>query len=80
MVITPMETLTRGVAQLLAEPWLTGEIAEIHGDKVTFRPQHEFVDANTVRNLERFRRLAGELSGATTRKGWEPKSWERTCP
>lgn len=54
MIITPMETLVRGVAQFVADPSLSGEIAEIHGDKVTLRPPHEYVDADTAKNLEVF--------------------------
>lgn len=54
MKITPMATLVRGVAQFVAEPARTGEIAEIHGESVTIRPQLEFVDKDSAENLERF--------------------------
>jgi len=54
MKITPMETLIRGVAQFLADPALTGEIAEIHGDSVTIRPPTEYVDEDSAENLRRF--------------------------
>lgn len=54
MIITPISTLTRGVVQFIENPKLTGEIAEIHGDKVTLRPPHEFVDEDSRANLETF--------------------------
>ncbi len=57
MVVTPMATLVRGVAQLVAEPAVTGAVAEIHGDSVTFRAHPEYVDADSERNLETFWKL-----------------------
>jgi hypothetical protein len=57
MVITPMETLIRGVAQFVADPSLSGEIAEIHGSKVTLRPPHEHVDEDSAKNLQVFASL-----------------------
>lgn len=54
MVITPMSTLVKGVAQFVSDPSLSGEIAEIHGDSVTLRPPHEFVDEDSRKNLENF--------------------------
>lgn len=54
MVVTPMSTLVRGVAQLLANPALNGEVAEIHGENVTLRPPHGFVDETSKTNLETF--------------------------
>lgn len=57
MVVTPMETLIRGVDQFLADPSLSGTVAEIHGDKVTMRPPHEYVDEESRQNIETFWRL-----------------------
>ncbi len=57
MIVTPMSTLVRGVAQLLNDPSLTGAVAEIHGEKVTLRAAHDFVDKDTETNLEIFRNL-----------------------
>lgn len=57
MIVTPMETLVRGVAQFIEKPDMTGEIAEIHGDKVTIRPPHEIVDEDSAKNLEEFAKL-----------------------
>lgn len=54
MILTPMDTLIRGVARFIGEPALTGEIAEIHGNNVTLRPPHEYVDEDSAKNLERF--------------------------
>ncbi|KAK0724836.1 hypothetical protein B0H67DRAFT_641334 [Lasiosphaeris hirsuta] len=54
MVVTPMSTLIRGVADFIADPSLTGQVAEIHGSSVTIRLQHEFVDKDTEHNIEMF--------------------------
>ncbi|KAJ4414930.1 hypothetical protein N0V82_007643 [Gnomoniopsis sp. IMI 355080] len=54
MIITPMSTLVKGVAQFISDPHLSGEIAEIHGDSVTLRPPHEFVDEDSKKNLQNF--------------------------
>lgn len=54
MIVTPMTTLTKGVAQLLADPKTTGEVAEIHGESVTLRPPHDYVDEDSAKNLEMF--------------------------
>jgi hypothetical protein len=57
MIVTPMETLIKGVAKLVADTSLTGEVAEIHGDNVTLRPPHEIVDEDSAKNLENFYRV-----------------------
>lgn len=54
MIITPMSTLVKGVAQFVSDPSLTGQIAEIHGDSVTLRPPHDYVDEDSKKNLENF--------------------------
>lgn len=54
MIITPMSTLTKGVAQLVSDPKLSGEVAEIHGTSVTLRPCHDYVDEDSKKNLENF--------------------------
>lgn len=54
MIVTPMDTLIRGVAKFVADPSLNGEIAEVHGSNVTIRPPHEYVDEDSARNLEEF--------------------------
>ncbi|KAI1760177.1 NAD(P)-binding protein [Hypoxylon sp. FL1150] len=57
MIITPHSTLVKGVAQLVENPSITGAVAEIHGDKVTIRPPHDYVDDDTQANLEVFWKL-----------------------
>lgn len=57
MIITPHATLIKGVAQLVENPGITGAVAEIHGDKVTIRPPHDYVDDDTQANLEVFWKL-----------------------
>lgn len=57
MIVTPMSTLVKGVAQFVSDPSLSGELAEIHGDSVTLRPPHVFVDEDSKRNLENFWKL-----------------------
>ncbi|KAK3994510.1 hypothetical protein QBC44DRAFT_236222, partial [Cladorrhinum sp. PSN332] len=54
MVVTPMETLIKGVDKFVKDESLSGAIAEIHGDRVTVRPPHEFVDEDTQKNIETF--------------------------
>lgn len=54
MILTPFSTLTRGVAQFLNDPSLTGAVAEIHGDQVTIRAPPDLVDEDTAKNLEEF--------------------------
>ncbi|KAJ9132262.1 15-hydroxyprostaglandin dehydrogenase [Pleurostoma richardsiae] len=54
MIVTPMTTLTRGVSQLLSDPTITGEVAEIHGEHVTLRPPYGYVDEDSAANLETF--------------------------
>lgn len=54
MIITPMSTLVKGVAQFINDSHLSGEIAEIHGDSVTLRPPHEYVDEDSKKNLQNF--------------------------
>lgn len=54
MIITPMSTLIKGVAQFMADPGVSGEVAEIHGSSVTLRPFHEYVDQDTKKNLDNF--------------------------
>ncbi|KAK4222147.1 hypothetical protein QBC38DRAFT_539751 [Podospora fimiseda] len=54
MIVTPMSTLIKGVEQLVNDESLSGEIAEIHGEKVTLRPAHEFVDEDTKKNIDTF--------------------------
>ncbi|KUI53238.1 15-hydroxyprostaglandin dehydrogenase [NAD(+)] [Cytospora mali] len=54
MIITPMSTLVNGVAKFIEDPELSGELAEIHGQNVTLRPPHDYVDEDSRRNLENF--------------------------
>lgn len=54
MIITPMSTLINGVTKFLDDPSLSGQVAEIHGDSVTIRPHHEFVDEDSKHNIEMF--------------------------
>ncbi|KAF3059217.1 Short-chain dehydrogenase reductase 3a [Daldinia childiae] len=57
MIVTPQETLIKGIAQLIEEPKINGAVAEIHGNSVTLRPPHEYVDEATHSNLETFWKL-----------------------
>jgi len=54
MIITPMSTLTKGVAQFVEDPSRTGQVVEIHGESVTLRQPPEFVDEDSRKNLETF--------------------------
>lgn len=57
MIVTPMSTLTGGVARLLADPSLNGQVFEIHGDSATPRPPPDYVDEDSRKNIETFWRL-----------------------
>ncbi|KAI1131385.1 15-hydroxyprostaglandin dehydrogenase [Nemania abortiva] len=57
MVVTPPDTLTSGLWKLLTDTSLTGQVAEIHGNNVTFRPPHDIVDEDSRHNLEEFARF-----------------------
>ena len=57
MVLTPMSTATKAVAQLVEDPSLTGKIAELHGEHVTFAEPPPYVDEDTGKNIETFWRL-----------------------
>ncbi|KAI1344425.1 putative short chain dehydrogenase/reductase [Xylariaceae sp. FL0016] len=55
MIVTPKTTLIKGVVLFLEkDPRLTGQVAEIHGESATIRPQHEYVDEDSRKNLEVF--------------------------
>jgi len=54
MIMTPMSTLTKGVQQLVSDPSLTGQIAEIHGDSVSLREPPPCIDEDSAKNLETF--------------------------
>lgn len=54
MIVTPMSTLTKGVHQLVSDPSMTGQIAEIHGDSVTLSQPPSYVDEDSRKNLETF--------------------------
>lgn len=57
MILTPMSTLIRAVAQLTTEPQTNGCVAEVHGEKVTYTIPSAFVDEDTGANIENFWRL-----------------------
>ena len=54
MILTPMCTATNAVAQFTADESLTGKIAELHGDHVTFAEPPVYVDEDTRKNIENF--------------------------
>lgn len=54
MILTPMSTLIRGVQELVSDPSLTGQIAEIHGDNVTLSQPPLLVDEDSGKNIETF--------------------------
>ncbi|KAJ5732483.1 hypothetical protein N7493_003964 [Penicillium malachiteum] len=54
MVITPMSTVTNAVAQFVDDITLTGKVAELHGESVTFADPPAYVDEDTRKNIENF--------------------------
>ncbi|KAK0669951.1 hypothetical protein QBC41DRAFT_390752 [Cercophora samala] len=58
MVITPMATLIKAVDGFVkGGREVNGQVVEVHGDNTTVREAHAFVDADTERNLGRFKGL-----------------------
>ncbi|KAJ5754170.1 uncharacterized protein N7511_008323 [Penicillium nucicola] len=57
MILTPMSTVTKGVAQFVADPSLTGQVAELHGEHVTFAEPPAYVDEDTGKNIAMFSSL-----------------------
>lgn len=54
MILTPMETAIKAVEKLVGDVSLTGKVAELHGEHVTFAEPPAYVDENTKRNIEMF--------------------------
>ncbi|GAD91625.1 short chain dehydrogenase/reductase [Paecilomyces variotii No. 5] len=54
MILTPMETATKAVKQFLDDPRLTGKVAELHGEVVSFAEAPPYVDEDTGKNIETF--------------------------
>ena len=54
MILTPVSTAVNAVEQFVTDTKLTGVIAEVHGEKHTFRPPPEYVDADSAKNIEMF--------------------------
>ncbi|KAF3400118.1 15-hydroxyprostaglandin dehydrogenase [NAD] [Penicillium rolfsii] len=54
MILTPMSTATKAVAQFVADESLNGKIAEVHGEHVTFAEPPAYVDEDTGKNIETF--------------------------
>ncbi|KAL4989395.1 hypothetical protein BDW68DRAFT_175925 [Aspergillus falconensis] len=54
MSLTPMSTAQRAAEQFVRDPSLTGKIAELHGEHVTFAEPPAYVDEDTGKNIENF--------------------------
>ena len=54
MVLTPMSTATKAVAQFVGDETLTGRVAELHGEQVTLAEPPAYVDEDTGKNIETF--------------------------
>lgn len=54
MILTPMSTAQRAAEQFVSDPSLTGKIAELHGEHVTFAEPPAYVDEDTRKNIENF--------------------------
>lgn len=57
MIITPMATAVKAVDRFVEDPSLTGKVAELHEENITFAEQQEYVDENTGVNIEMFWKL-----------------------
>lgn len=54
MILTPMSTAAKAVAQLVEDETLTGRVAELHGEHVTLAEAPAYVDEDTGKNIETF--------------------------
>ncbi|KAJ5946107.1 hypothetical protein N7454_002946 [Penicillium verhagenii] len=54
MIITPMSTVGKAVAQFAENESLTGQVAELHGENVTLAQPQLYVDEDTEKNIENF--------------------------
>lgn len=54
MILTPMSTAQRAVAQFAEDATLTGKMAELHGEHVTYAEPPDFVDEDSKANVEAF--------------------------
>ncbi|KAJ5919153.1 hypothetical protein N7466_010096 [Penicillium verhagenii] len=54
MIITPMSTVAKAVAQFAEDERLTGQVAELHGENVTLAQPQLYVDEDTEKNIENF--------------------------
>lgn len=54
MILTPMETAIKAVDKLVGDASLTGKVAELHGEHVTFAEAPAHVDEDTKTNIEMF--------------------------
>lgn len=54
MALTPISVLVDVVRELVMNPKLTGVVAEISGEKYTFREPPDFVDEITRQNMDAF--------------------------
>lgn len=57
MILTPMSTAVKAVEQFVDDSSLTGKVAELHGEHVTFAEPPEYVDEDTRTNIEMFVKL-----------------------
>lgn len=49
-----MSTATTAVANFVDDMSLTGKIAELHGESITFAEAPSYVDEDTGKNIENF--------------------------
>ncbi|KAL4782716.1 hypothetical protein BJX76DRAFT_349174 [Aspergillus varians] len=54
MILTPMSTAQRAGEQFVSNASLTGKIAELHGEHVTFVEAPAYIDEDTRKNMEIF--------------------------
>jgi hypothetical protein len=57
MTTTPVDTAVRAVSRFVEDPSLTGKVAELHGENITFAEQKEYADESTRENIEMFWKL-----------------------
>lgn len=57
MKLTPMKIATRAVDRFLNDLSLTGKVAELHGERISFAEPPPYVDEDSRENIEMFSTL-----------------------
>lgn len=57
MITTPVSTAAQAVEQFVENPELTGKVAELNRENITFAEQQPYAEESAGKNIEAFWRL-----------------------